>query len=99
MSIKAIIKNKDDEICLIFDDNEGWILPSVDGSADELESKFKILTGLPNVKLIKNLSESLVLMKVDDDLQNEIDMLIGWFTKEDAIISVHEKDRSILKSA
>jgi len=97
MEVKAIIQKKDNEVCLVFTESGGWEIPKINVvKADESNLKIIKMTGLQKVK-IKEVHANVVLLSSDDDLQENSEILIGWFYKEDAIRSVDADDKKILE--
>ena len=98
-SMKVLIKNQQDQsICLIFT-NGYWILPEVASTENKhAEAELKKVTGLKEVKVIGE-KHAILLAISKDDLQENLDILIGWFNGEDAIKSIEEKEKGIVQDA
>ena len=97
MEVKAIIQKKDNEVCLVFTESGGWEIPKLNVSkADESVDRVIKMTGLQNIK-IKEVHGNVVMLLSEDDLQENSEILIGWFYREDAMRSVDGEDRELLK--
>ena len=97
--MKVVLKNQqDDSICLIFTDGY-WFLPEILASNQQQEEQeLKQLTGLKEVKITSK-SSHIMQATCPDDTQENLDILIGWFDQEDAIRSIEEKEKPMLKEA
>lgn len=99
MKNKVLIKKDDGEICLVFEDSGAgeWKIPVVEfNKKEEIVEKMIKITGLMNLKLIGE-KEGIIMVHSDDDIQENIDTLIGWFYPEDALKSVVDEDKKLLE--
>ena len=101
MKAKVLIKKDDGEICLVFEDSGAgeWKIPVIEfNKKEEIVDKMKSLTGLMNLKVVDE-KNGVIIIHSDDDIQENLENLIGWFYPEDALRSAVEEDKEILKKA
>jgi len=97
--MKVLLKNSQDEsICLIFTDGY-WYLPELNATNEaQAALELKKITGLAEVKITFK-KNNLLHALCTDDKQENLDILIGWFNQEDAIRSIHEKEKILLQNS
>jgi len=97
--MKVLLKNQhDNTICLIFQDGY-WFLPDIHNlNPQQAQQELKQLTGLKEIKITEK-SSNIMQATCPDDTQENLDILIGWFNEEDAIRSIEEKEKPMLKEA